>query len=149
MERAKSEYYGELQKEESSLISSYLNLYQSASQAKDDDWGNVHRDLEDFYKLGQHEPIPFAGQQKYQQMTRWVADRGPLNWAWQPDRRVQMEEGLHARSVELEWRLKAAEAQVNPAKPSEEEGQVLGGRKGEEAPPHHEQERGGGGEGTQ
>ena len=147
MERAKSEYYGELQKEESSLISSYLNLYQSASQAKNEDWGNVHRDLEDFYKLGQQEPIPFAGQQKYQQMSRWVADRGPLNWAWQPNRRTEMEEGLHARHTELERCQKTAEAQVTQA--SEEEGQVLGGRKGEEAPPHHEQERGGGGEGTQ
>ena len=144
MNQEKSSYWHELQTQEKSLIDGYLNLYTSKSDVEDEAWGSVHRELNDFYHWGQHEPIPFEGTKVYAQLDRWTAEHEPTGWAWHPEYPRKLEQGLKRRGRDLDTLLGQGKSNQAP----EKEGETLGGRKGEEKPPGEDRaNRGGGGGG--
>ena len=112
-------YYKELQGQEQSLISGFLNLYSDTAEGEDREWAQSHKDLETFYQQGMHEPIPFDGQKFYHTQWNVVRECDPTGWPWHPERQQQLQTHLLKRQSALETLL-APEDQLRDPRPERE-----------------------------
>jgi hypothetical protein len=109
MKQRQEEHWNNLRSEEQATIGGVLRLYEPGMKAEDREWGESYKELHEFYKYAQHEPLPHEGTTLYRQLEHWVEPRGPANWAFQPQGREELRKGLERRNADLEDQLSALE----------------------------------------